>query len=101
MRNVLLLGLKDVVVEDAMAQLQLSDIRLFAGGGLEDVQRAFATAPIDTVIIGAGIELDRRLQIVRRIFELSDKTTVHLKDVASGPQGYLSFVRHVLVGLSS
>jgi len=33
---------------------------------------------MDKVIVGAGIDLETRLQIVRHIFESSDSTTVHL-----------------------
>ena len=101
MRNVLLVGLNGVVVDEAMAQLALPDIVLFGGGGLDDVRRAFAAAPIDTVIMGAGIDLDTRLQIVRTIFELSETTTVHLKDRATGPAGFMPFVRRVLMGLGT
>jgi hypothetical protein len=48
---------------------------------------------------GAGLDLDIRLEIVREIFQTSETTTVHLKDVASGPGGFLPFVRSVLAGL--
>jgi len=49
--------------------------------------------------MGAGIELERRLEIISAVFELSDKTTVHRKDAASGPQGMLAFVRAILTRL--
>lgn len=101
MRNVLLLGLNGVVVEDAMAELAMPDIRLFGGGSVEDLRRAFAAAPIDTVIMGAGLDLEIRLQIVRTIFELSETTTVHMKDRATGPAGFMPFVRRVLTGLAT
>jgi hypothetical protein len=42
--------------------------------------------------------LETRLEIVREIFQLSDTTSVHMKDVASGPQGFLPFVRSILNG---
>lgn len=101
MRNVLLLGLKGVVVEDAMTQLALPDVRLFGGGSIEDARRAFESASIDTVIMGAGLDLETRLQIVRTVFELSETTTVHMKDRATGPEGFIPFVRRVLRGLAT
>jgi hypothetical protein len=50
--------------------------------------------------MGAGVDLDVRLQIIREIFQLSDKTTVHMKDFATGSAGFLPFVRSVLTGLA-
>ncbi|MFQ5400768.1 MAG: hypothetical protein ACE5E7_14375, partial [Anaerolineae bacterium] len=60
---------------------------------------AFDEHPIDTVIMGAGIDLDTRLQIVQHIFTVSKATTVHMKDWNSGPQGMLPFANGVLTGL--
>ena len=45
--------------------------------------------------MGAGIELDARLAVVRAVYEASDVATVHLKDVASGPGGFLPFVKAI------
>jgi hypothetical protein len=44
--------------------------------------------------------LETRLEMVREIFQSSDTTTVHMKDHASGSQGFLPFVRSVLHGLT-
>jgi hypothetical protein len=44
---------------------------------------------MDKVIMGAGMDLETRLQIVNHIFEASDSTTVHLK---------LPFVTSILRG---
>jgi len=99
MVNVLLLGLKGIVVEDAERQLDLSGIKLFTGTGLDDLRAAFAEAEIDHVVMGAGIDLETRLALVREVFQLSEKTTVHLKDRASGPTAFLAFARSVLSGL--
>jgi hypothetical protein len=98
--TVLLLGRTAMVVDDVRHQLgQGSGVHLIAGTGIDDVRAAFAEADIDHVIMGAGIELETRLLIVREIFQLSDKATVHLKDRASGPEGFLPFARAVLRGL--
>jgi hypothetical protein len=98
-KKVLLLGRRGAVIDDVQHQLEQADIELFGGTGIEDVRSAFAQADIDHVILGAGIELETRLQIVREIFQLSDTATVHMKDRATGPQGFLPFIRAVLRGL--
>ena len=64
------------------------------------MRSAFADADIDHVIMGAALDLETRLEIVREIFQASDTTTVHLKDFASGSDGFLPFVRSVLTGLA-
>jgi hypothetical protein len=99
-RRVLLLGRLGVVVEDAQQQLRMPDVQLLVATGLDEVRSAFAQADIDHVIMGAGLDLEARREIVREIFLASDKTTVHLKDFASGPDGFLPFVRSVLAGLA-
>ncbi len=99
-RSVLLLGRLGVVVEDVQQQLRMPDVQLFVATGLDEVRSALAQADIDHVIMGAGLNLETRLEIVREIFLASDKTTVHMKDFASGPDGFLPFVRSVLTGLA-
>ena len=99
-KRVLLLGRRGVVVEDVQQQLRMPDVQLFAATGLDGVRSAFAQADIDHVIMGAGLDLEARLEIVREIFLASDTTTVHMKDFASGPDGFLPFVRSVLSGLA-
>jgi hypothetical protein len=97
-RTVLLLGLKGVVVDDVKDQLHEPDAELYGGTSIDDVRATFGRTRVDAVIIGGGIDLETRLEIVREIFRLSDATTVHMKDVASGPQGFLPFVRSILDG---
>jgi hypothetical protein len=60
----------------------------------------FRKEKIDIVIIGAGLNIDVRCEIIKLIFSLSDTTTVHMKDYASGPQGMLPFVNSVLNGVA-
>ena len=100
-RNVLVLGRLGIVVDDAQLQLRMPDVRLFVATGLDEVRSAFADADIDHVIMGAGLDLETRLEIVREVFLASETTTVHLKDFASGPDGFLPFVRSVLTGLAA
>jgi len=51
---------------------------------------------IDHVFTGAGIEIEKRLEIVRVIFSLRQTTTVDLKDAASAPSGHLPYLEKVL-----
>ncbi len=97
--NVLLVGRKGVVVEDVQKQLDLPNVRLLGGTGIDDVRAALRETQIHHVIIGGGLDLEQRIQIVREVFESSDVTTVHLKDHATGPEGFYSFVSSVLRGL--
>ena len=100
-RTVLILGRRHSVVDDAEHQLQLElpGIHVLEGISIEDARAAFAQTKIDHVIMGAGLELEDRLQIIREVFQTSDTTSVHMKDRASGPQGFLPFIRAVLRGL--
>lgn len=99
-KRILLLGVKATVVDDVRQQLHLPDVELFAGSGIDDVRAAFAQADVDHVIMGGGLDLETRLAVVREVFQSSDRATVHLKDHLSGPEGFLPFVRAVLVGLN-
>ena len=99
-RNVLLLGRLGVVVEDAQRQLRMPDVRLFVATDLDEVRSALAEAGMDHIIMGAGLGLEDRLEIIREVVLASDRTTVHMKDVASGPDGFLPFARSVLAGLA-
>ena len=98
-RNVLLLGRRQVVNDNVTRQLDIPGVQLISGTGIDDVRSAFARADVDHVIIGAGIDLETRLQIVREIFQSSDATTVHMKDRRTGADGFLPFIRSVLRGL--
>lgn len=98
-KKVLLLGRTGFVLDEVQRQLQMPDVQFFAGTGIEAVRSVFAKENIDHVIMGAGLDLDIRLEIVREVFQLSDTTTVHMKDRAAGPEGMLPFVRSVLSGL--
>jgi hypothetical protein len=94
--NVLLVGLKESVVDGVRQQIDLADVELHLALDIDGVRDTFAEVPIDHVVMGAGLDLDTRLAIVREIYALSDRTTVHMKDRASGPDGFLPFVRSVV-----
>ena len=98
-KRILLLGRRGVNVEDAKTKIDDPSVEIYAGIAIDDVQAVFAETNIDHVFMGAGIEIEKRLDIVREIFTLSQTTTVHLKDAASGPQGFLQFVKAILAAL--
>ena len=100
-KTVLLLGRLGIVVEEAQRHLAMPNVRLLTATGLEEVRAAFAETEIDHVIMGAGLDLEIRLAIIQEIFRTSDRTTVHMKDFASGPAAFLPFVRSVLTGLAT
>jgi hypothetical protein len=98
-KNVLLLGRTGIVLDDVQKHLDVKDVTLFSGTSVDDVRAVFKKQPIDIVIMGAGLDIEVRCEIVKLIFSLSDATTVHMKDYASGPGGMLPFVNSVLKGL--
>jgi hypothetical protein len=98
-KNVLLLGVKKDLISQFAKQAEMFDLRLFSGTGLNDLRSVFAQTQIDHIIVGGGIDLKTRLEIIQEVFHSSDRTTVHLKDQISGPEGYVPFARAVLSGL--
>ncbi len=100
MKNILLLGRKGMIVDDVKQSIDAKDVNLFGGTSLEDVKGVFSENQVDAVIMGAGIDLEARLDIIRYIFEHSKSTTVHMKDWDSGPAGMLPFVNGVINGIA-
>ena len=99
-RRVLILGLMPGLLDDFRRQLDVPDVELVGGTGVDDVRSAFVQGDLDHVIMGGGLNLQTRLEVVREVFQSSDKATVHLKDHLSGPEGFVPFARSVLRGLS-
>ena len=99
-KTILLLGRLGVNVENVRKNLSVGNVDLLAGTNLREVKAAFESNEIDVVIMGAGIDLDDRIAIIRYVFESSNSTTVHMKDRQSGPAGMLPFVDKVLKGLN-
>ncbi len=85
--------------DEVEQNVDFHDFKVLGATNLDEVKAALAQGPIDHVIIGAGIELDARLEIVGEVFRTSDSTTVHMKDRAGGRASYLPFVRSVMVGI--
>jgi len=100
MKKILLVG-KSLTTIPPLDQLIIKDAQYLAASGLMAVQQVFEknNNAIDIVIMGAGIELDKRLEIVRYVFNTSNTTTVHMKDWQTGPEGFVPFINGVLSGL--
>lgn len=99
--EVLLLGRTGIVLDNVEAALDVDGVTLHAGTTLSDVEQIMADSPIDTVIMGAGLDIEARLAIIRHVFDVSTSTTVHMKDRDSGPGGMIPFVKAVLSGLAA
>jgi hypothetical protein len=97
--NVLLLGRTGVDLEAVHEELGVPEIQLFAGSGAGEARSVLAETRIDHVIMGAGIDLETRLEIIREAFSASDATTVHVKDRITAKAGFIPFVAAVLRGL--
>ena len=99
--HVLLLGRTPFDPQVVEAEIDSAAVQLAYGTSLEDVEAAFQDAPVEVVIMGAGIPLRDRLAIVEYVFESSESTSVHMKDRASGQPGMMPFVNRILSGLES
>jgi len=100
MKKILLVG-KQLASVPPLDQLNIKDVQYIAAPDLNTVQQVFEknNNAIDIVIMGAGIELDKRLEVVRYVFNTSNTTSVHLKDWETGPEGFVPFINRVLSGL--
>ncbi|HEX3139321.1 MAG TPA: hypothetical protein VHQ87_04670 [Rhizobacter sp.] len=99
-QTALLVGRNPAVIDDVMSRAQAPGIRLLNGGNsVATVREVFASQGIQHVILGGGIDLEQRLEIVRLVFQLSSSTTVHMNS-PSGPESFLPFVLSVLHGVN-
>ena len=100
MKKILLVG-KSLTDVPPLDQLTIKNAQYFAAPSLAAVQQVFEknNNTIDIIIMGAGIELEKRLEIVRFVFNTSNTTTVHMKDWETGPEGFVPFINRVLSGL--
>lgn len=98
--ELLITGSKFAVLETLKEQIERKDIHLAFGISLDEVENAFRKNQFDVVIMGAGLELADRLEIINYIFTTSKSTTVHMKDWGPGPGGMIPFVNGILNGLT-
>lgn len=93
---VLLLGRKGIDLQKFYDGISNKNITLIGGTNLEAVKLAFSEYNVKTVIMGAGIDIQDRLIIIEYIFEISQSTSVHMKDWDSGAAGMMTFVDNIL-----
>ncbi len=100
MKKILLVG-KQLTSVPLLDQLNIRDVQYFAAPDLKTVKHIFENDnnAIDIVIMGAGIELEKRLEVVRYVLSTSNTTSVHMKDWETGPEGFVPFINRVLTGL--
>lgn len=98
--NVLYVGRTQSVIDDVIRTLDTPDVDFTTANTLPEVQEILAAASVDHVIIGGGLDLETRLQIVRHVFDTSRSTTVHMNSPSGGPESALPFVRSVVRGMA-
>ena len=101
MVHCLLLGKLPFDEEACREYLETENVKLSFGINLTEVKTAFENTQLDHVIMGAGLDIEDRLKIIRFIFSNSKSTTVHMKDWNSKRDGMLPFVKGILEGLSN
>ena len=74
-------------------------LHIETGTSLADVQEAWGAGAPEVVIMGAGLPIEDRLEIIEWIYAHSETTSVHLKDRSSGKDGMTAFVQGILATL--
>ncbi len=98
-KNVLLVGKLLKNIPDT-SKIEAKNINLFSASTLAEIEQVFSKNKIDIAIIGAGIEPEERIKMIRFIWTANHSTTIHLKDKESGPESFLPFINHVLNGFT-
>lgn len=101
MTNVLLIGRNQWVIDAAERELTSPQRAVYGAVTLAELEAVLTENQIDHAFVGPGLDLDLRMDLIRRVFDLSDFTTVHLKDFSNGPEGALGFVEAILTGLEA
>lgn len=97
--HVLIMGRTNAVLYEVADHLDTTGFELHSAITLAEVEEIMADHKMAAAIMGAGLDLGLRLQIIEAIFSASTSTTIHMKDWDSGPTGMLPFVANVLNGL--
>lgn len=85
--NVILIGRNQWVIDAAERELTSPQRAVYGAITMAELDAVLTENRIDHAFVGPGLDLELRMKLIRRIFELSDFTTVHLKDFSSGPEG--------------
>src|SRR6188472_981616 len=89
--QILLVGRTRAVIDEITEALNPPGVAFQAATTLDKADDILASTAVDHVIVGGGLELETRMEIVRHVFETSTSTTVHMNS-PSGPESYLPFV---------
>lgn len=100
-KKCILLGLKKSVIDDAIEQLSDPAFELIGCLSIEEMKAVLEKNQIAHVFIGAGLDIDIRIDAARTILETSLATEVHLKSYSAGPQGYVPFIKTILAGVKT
>lgn len=95
-RKVILLGKQQENLDRGLAIIDVEEIDFITCTSLESLADALKVDGVDTVITGAGLDLSIRLDAIRMIYQASNSISVHMKDFASGPEGFGPFANRVL-----
>lgn len=95
-RKVILLGKMQENLDKGLAVIDAEGVDFITCTSIEALSDALSIGGVDTVITGAGLDLSTRLEAVKIIFQTSDGISVHMKDFASGPEGFGPFANRVL-----
>jgi len=98
-KNLLLIGRRGKVLDALCEQLKTDRIHLYSASTLEVVLTLLQEKSIDVAVIGNGLGIDLRCELVRYITTNHPATTIHMKDWSSGPDGIQKFVESVMKGL--
>lgn len=97
--NPILIGRNQWVIDTAKRELTSPQRGVYGAVTMAELESVLTENQIDHASVGPGLDLDLRMDLIRRVFELSDFTTVHLKDFSHGPEGALAFVDAILTAL--
>lgn len=94
--HVLIVGRLLDTVDETRSRVRCEGVVLHGATNLDEVRQTLSLKRIDMMVVGAAIDIAERLAIARAAFEISEHITVHLKDKASGPSGFVPFVEQVI-----
>jgi len=92
----MILGRKVDDKDNYLSELKSDNISVFVGTSLNDVERVFSDHSIDAVFMGAGLQVDDRLSILKYVMENGLSTSIHMKDRNSGREGMIPFVKSIV-----
>lgn len=100
MKHLLLVGRLPGIVDNIKAQIQVPGLEMYGATNDAEVRAEVTNHPIDTVIMGGGLDDDTRGALCETIMSIREDICIHLKDRASGPEGMAAFVRGVIKGFA-